>query len=110
MTSNTGMCLYALPPSQSIVSHTWQASCARPRAIPLSCCSKELGHHFAVSCSEKGSLKAVTSWCRQHRHDPVDAQQEAANKSNLGRTCWESFSRSDMMDSRTLSGRFERCA
>jgi len=62
----------------------WQASCARPRAIPLSCCSKELGHHFAVSCSEKGSLKAVTSWCRQHRHDPVDAQQEARKQVEPG--------------------------
>ena len=36
--------------------------------------------------------------------------QSCANKSNPERSCWESFSRSDMTDSRTLSGRFERCA
>src|SRR6516165_8581199 len=26
------------------------------------------------------SLKAVTEWCREHRHDPVDQQQDALNR------------------------------
>lgn len=30
------------------------------------------------------SLKAVTEWCRQHRHDPVDAQQKALNRKLRG--------------------------
>src|SRR5438093_1205109 len=30
------------------------------------------------------SLKAVTAWCREHRHDPVDAQQEALNRKLRG--------------------------
>jgi|SRR5581483_1308708 len=30
------------------------------------------------------SLKAVTAWCREHRHDSVDAQQEALNRKLRG--------------------------
>jgi beta-lactamase superfamily II metal-dependent hydrolase len=30
------------------------------------------------------SLKAVTEWCREHRHDPVDQQQEALNRKLRG--------------------------
>jgi RNA-directed DNA polymerase len=30
------------------------------------------------------SLKSVTAWCREHRHDPVDAQQEALNRKLRG--------------------------
>src|SRR2546426_5881707 len=30
------------------------------------------------------SLKAVTAWCREHRHDPVDAQQKALNRKLRG--------------------------
>lgn len=30
------------------------------------------------------SLKAVTTWCREHRHDPVDAQQNALNRKLRG--------------------------
>jgi hypothetical protein len=30
------------------------------------------------------SLKAVTEWCRDHRHDPVDEQQEALNRKLRG--------------------------
>src|SRR6059036_1322846 len=30
------------------------------------------------------SLKAMTAWCREHRHDPVAAQQEAINRKLCG--------------------------
>jgi RNA-directed DNA polymerase len=30
------------------------------------------------------SLKAMTAWCREHRHDPVDAQQKAINRKLRG--------------------------
>ena len=30
------------------------------------------------------SLKAVTAWCREHRHDPVEKQQEALNRKLRG--------------------------
>jgi hypothetical protein len=30
------------------------------------------------------SLKAVTAWCREHRHDPVDVQQKALNRKLRG--------------------------
>jgi hypothetical protein len=30
------------------------------------------------------SLKAVTVWCREHRHDPVEKQQEALNRKLRG--------------------------
>jgi hypothetical protein len=30
------------------------------------------------------SLKAVTAWCREHRHDPVDAQHQALNRKLRG--------------------------
>ena len=30
------------------------------------------------------SLKAVTEWCREHRHDPVGKQQEALNRKLRG--------------------------
>jgi hypothetical protein len=30
------------------------------------------------------SLKAVTAWCREHRHDPVDEQQKALNRKLRG--------------------------
>ena len=30
------------------------------------------------------SLKALTEWCREHRHDPVDQQQEALNRKLRG--------------------------
>ena len=30
------------------------------------------------------SLKAVTAWCREHRHDPVEEQQKALNRKLRG--------------------------
>jgi RNA-directed DNA polymerase len=30
------------------------------------------------------SLQAVTAWCREHRHDPVDEQQKALNRKLRG--------------------------
>ena len=50
------------------------------------------------------SLKAVTAWCREHRHDPVDAQQKALNRKLRGhyqyygrssnfRSLWEFYER-----------------
>jgi group II intron reverse transcriptase/maturase len=50
------------------------------------------------------SLKAVTAWCREHRHDPVDAQQQALNRKLRGH--YQYYGRSSNF--RSLSEFYER--
>src|SRR5262245_40017135 len=52
-------------------------------------CKRSRKGNFAVHVRTmrkrlRRSLKAVTTWCREHRHDPVDAQQEALNRKLRG--------------------------
>ena len=50
------------------------------------------------------SLKNVTVWCREHRHDPVDEQQEALNRKLRGH--YQYYGRSS--NSRSIGEFYER--
>jgi group II intron reverse transcriptase/maturase len=50
------------------------------------------------------SLQAVTVWCREHRHDPVEAQQEALNRKLRGHNQY--YGRSS--NSRSIGEFYER--
>ena len=48
-------------------------------------CKRSRKRHFTIHVRRmrkrlRRSLKAVTEWCREHRHYPVDEQQEALNR------------------------------
>jgi len=52
-------------------------------------CKRSRKGNFAVHVRTmrkrlRRSLKAVTAWCREHRHDPIVAQQEALNRKLRG--------------------------
>src|SRR4030095_3994261 len=52
-------------------------------------CKRSRKGHFTIHVRTmrkrlRRSLKAVTEWCREHRHDPVDEQQEALNRKLRG--------------------------
>lgn len=52
-------------------------------------CKRSRKGNFAVHVRTmrkrlRRSLKAMTAWCREHRHDPVVAQQEAINRKLRG--------------------------
>ena len=52
-------------------------------------CKRSQKGHFTIHVRTmrkrlRRSLKAVTEWCREHRHDPVDEQQEALNRKLRG--------------------------
>src|SRR5213593_304911 len=52
-------------------------------------CKRSRRGNFAVHVRTmrkrlRRSLKAMTAWCREHRHDPVAAQQEAINRKLCG--------------------------
>jgi RNA-directed DNA polymerase len=52
-------------------------------------CKRSRKGNFAVHVRTmrkrlRRSLKAMTAWCREHRHDPVEAQQEAINRKLRG--------------------------
>ena len=52
-------------------------------------CKRSQKGHFTIHVRTmrkrlRRSLKAVTDWCREHRHDPVDEQQEALNRKLRG--------------------------
>ena len=52
-------------------------------------CKRSRRGNFAVHLRTmrkrlRRSLKAVTEWCREHRHDPVGKQQEALNRKLRG--------------------------
>lgn len=52
-------------------------------------CKRSRKGHFTIHVRTmrkrlRRSLKAIAAWCREHRHDPVDAQREALNRKLRG--------------------------
>ena len=52
--------------------------------------------------AERRRIKAVTEWCREHRHDPVDAQQKALNRKLRGH--YQYYGRSSLRDHQRTNG------